>query len=468
MKKIVFIGNGILSLMTALRVVQRGDNNRITVIGPSDREGCASVAAPAMLNSYAELTRGSLDTEIDREKFKISRLSGKKWRNIFDDLDEYEVAKAKPAFGTYILNNATTDSFDDDNFDAIIDYLNEFNEDYEVINPTTIPGYSPSSRARAIRALYMKNEGFVNSEEVLDYLVDYLKNNGVDFINEKVEKLNRKESNIISVTLENGAIVNGDIFQLSPGANFSKIMDNSDLNLNLQRVLYGSGVAVELKPRSKTLKNCVRTPNRGMACGVYSAPRTSETVFVGASNLIADYGLEYGMTTSIESLLKAAMEQINTSFYNAGFVGTKVGWRPTSQDTYPMIGSTNISNLIIATGTKRDGFHMSPIISEYLVSLMYGENYEYSSLFSYFKPEREIIRNISREKAIQDIVDHQISAMYQHDFVPPKSNMMEGYKEILRKEAIDLHNQFGAYDWGIPPELYAVYKGGYLACPCAG
>lgn len=463
MKNIVFIGNGILSLMTALRVVQKNMNVKVTVIGPNDRVGCASIAAPAMLNSYAELIRGSLETDIDKEKFKISRLASFKWKTIFDDLSEYDVTKAEISFGTYVLNNASTDSFDDDNFDAIIEYLEMFKEEYEFVNPKIIPGYKPTSRERAIRAIFMKNEGFVNSESVLNYLEDYLKNNGVEFINQKVKGLKKSGDKIVSVIMEDDSSLTADIFQLSPGANFSKILDNSNFDLNIQRVLYGSGVAIELKPKTKTLTNCVRTPNRGMACGVYSAPRTKNTVFIGASNLIADYGLEYPMVTSSESLLKSAMEQINSTYYNAGLVDIKLGWRPTSIDTYPLIGTASIENLIVATGTKRDGFHMSPVISEFLVALMFKESYEYSELFRYFKPDRSLIRNITREKAIQDIVDHQISAMYQHDFEAPKSNMINEYKELLKKEAIEVHDRVGAIDWGIPPELYGVYKGGYLS-----
>ena len=468
MKKIIFIGNGILSLMSALRIVQREDNSYISIIGPFSRDGCASVAAPAMLNSFAELVKGSLDTDIDREKFKISRLAGKKWRNLFDDMEEFVVQKPQPAFGTYVLNNATTDKFDDENFDAIIDYLNEFDEEFELVTNDKIPGYNPSSQGRALRALFIKNEGFVNSERVLDYLVDYLKHKGVTFIDESVTKLIHEDGVITSLLSDSQNYYKAEYFFLSPGANFSKIIEKSNLNLKMQKILYGSGVAVELEPKEMTLSNCVRTPNRGMACGVYSAPRTENTIFVGASNLIADYGLKHGMVTSIESLLKSAMEQINTSFYNAGFVGTKVGWRPTSEDTYPLIGATSIPNLIVATGTKRDGFHMSPIISEYLISLLYKEDYEHSHLFDYFKPEREIIRNISREKAIQDIVAHQISAMYQHDFVPPKSNMLNDFIDKLTVEANEVHDKVGAKDWGIPPELYAMYKGGYLASSCAG
>ena len=62
----------------------------------------------------------------------------------------------------------------------------------------------------------------------------------------------------------------------------------------------------------------------GLACGVYSAPRTKDTIFVGASNYVANYPLESGMLTSIESLLKASMEQINSSFIMLGFIGTKL------------------------------------------------------------------------------------------------------------------------------------------------
>jgi hypothetical protein len=57
----------------------------------------------------------------------VGQLASLKWKTIFDSLEEFDVPKAKPEFGTYILNNATTDSFDDDNFNAIVNYLKEFN-----------------------------------------------------------------------------------------------------------------------------------------------------------------------------------------------------------------------------------------------------------------------------------------------------------------------------------------------------
>jgi len=460
--RIVLIGNGILSLMTGLRLVQRNNQSEIVIIGPSNREGCATLAAPAMLNSYAELIKRSLANDIDRKKFKISRLARYKWGTLFDDLEEFDVSKPSVKFGTYILNNTTTDHFDDININAIKDYLDEYEEKYEFVDPSKIPGYEPSAQQRALRALYIPGEGFVNSEQVLFYLEDYLKNKGVTFIDDKVQKILEVKNKITSVELDTlKEQIIGDQFILAPGANFSQIIEASNLSIGFQKILYGSGISVELKPNKKTLENCVRTPNRGFACGVYSAPRTEETIIVGASNHVATFPLYQGMTESISNLLTSSMEQINSSLFSSGFVGTKIGWRPTSVDTYPLIGKTSISNLIVATGTKRDGFHMSPVISEYLTTLCFEEEYEYNDLFLPFYPEREVIRNISREKAIDDIVNHEINAYYQHGFVPDRGSMLDQHREMLRREAIEVHDRLGLKKWGIPPELYPIFRGGH-------
>jgi len=170
------------------------------------------------------------------------------------------------------------------------------------------------------------------------------------------------------------------------------------------------------------------------------------------------------MAESISNILNSGMEQINSSFFNADFIDIKVGWRPTTVDTYPLIGQTSISNLIIATGTKRDGFHMSPIISEYISSLCFNIEYKHKELFKAFNPEREIIYNIPREKAIEDIVNHEINAYYQHGFVPDKGSMLKQHRDMLTQEAIEVHDKLGFTKWGIPPELYPIYRGGHILC----
>ncbi|WP_010325266.1 NAD(P)/FAD-dependent oxidoreductase [Marinobacterium stanieri] len=463
MDRIAIVGNGILSLASAWRVLQKNPAARVTIIGPKARTGSASLAAPAMLNSFAELVMGSLDHPIDRKKFSVSQLAARAWSDFLAEMPEYEVSRPGIGKGTFVLNNGSTDVSEDESFDAIVDYLEEFNEAYQWVRPTEIPGYSPAASGRALRAIYIERENFVNSEQVIQYVECALENMGVSFIDDYAASLEMTSGMISSVQLRSGECVKADSYLLALGANLTKLMSDSGIDVEMPKIFYGSGVSIEIRPRESKLANCVRTPNRGLACGIYSAPRTQDTVVIGASNYVADYALDYPRIGSLESLMKGTMEQLNRDFYNAELVNTRVGWRPTSEDTYPVLGKLSIENLVVASGTKRDGFHMSPILSDYISDLLLNGNSELDELFSEWKPERALIRTYTREKAVTEIVKHKLSAMYQHDFVPPKSAMLAELTESIRTEVESFHDSLGAEDWGVHPELYDLYRNGYIA-----
>src|SRR5690606_38785532 len=102
---------------------------------------------------------------------------------------------------------------------------------------------------------------------------------------------------------------------------------------------------------------------------------------------------------SVQHLMQAAIQEINGYYAWAELVGVNVGWRPTTQDTYPLLGQTSIANLYIAGGTKRDGFHLSPVISEIMAAQMTGKTID--SRFNMFAPERPLIRDIGRDQGIE-------------------------------------------------------------------
>jgi len=81
--------------------------------------------------------------------------------------------------------------------------------------------------------------------------------------------------------------------------------------------------------------------------------------------------------------------------------------------------------------------------------------------FSIFAPERKPIRDLTREQAISKTVNHQISAAYQHDFMPAKDRMVDDLKAYYRDQLERLHDKVGAYDWGIPPEMTGMYHYGH-------
>ncbi|MFT3752550.1 MAG: FAD-dependent oxidoreductase [Paludibacter sp.] len=457
---IAILGNSILGLMTARAWLLAQPGVQLTIVGRSHRPGSASMAAAAMLNSFAELEHDSLGTELDRFKFDLSRAATALWPAVFAQIcpDRQAVAQG---FGTYILNNAVTDELDDDNFGAIRRFADEFAEPYTEVDPAQIPNYQPEPRHRALRALLLKREGWVNPKQFLRALQHWLEQHPqVQWRDTEVTRLDIRQGRVQAAGLAEGAPLAADDYVLANGANLTRVLKDSAPELPVQRLFYGVGVSLELQYAQHVHTHCVRTPNRGLACGVYSVPYGPEQTLIGASNYISPVSLDQAHVGSTYTLLKAAMEQINFNFYRASIANVNVGWRPTTSDTYPLFGATSIKGLWIIGGTKRDGFHLSPVICGDLVGLMRGE--AIAPGYAQLAPERALIRNMSREAAIEKAVRHQLNASYQHDFVSAKNRMVEQLRNAYRADLEALHDKVGAHEWGIPPELLDMYRYGHI------
>lgn len=477
----VIIGNGIIALSTAFRLGRRAKSDDvITIIGKPSREGCATLAAAAMLNSFAEIEAGSFENDIDMYRFELSHAATRMWPDFERDIINTggsslpHACSACQVFsggcydrGTYVVNNTSADDLDDENYDAIIKALQDFNEQHEHVSPRDIPNYMPDQRNRATRAVYIPNEGWLNPRIVIEKLDKVL---GlfpqVRFVHAHAERLVASSGAITGVALDNGDMVEGDNYLLATGASVTDLLQKSAIGIDMQRVFYGVGTSVEIKSPDHPHTKCIRTPNRGLACGIYSVPyfqspqHKNDHILIGATNKIMPYPYGFSSLSNIESLTSAAMQQINTNFYRADLVRVNVGWRPTSQDTYPLLGRSSIRNLVIATGTKRDGFHLAPLISVMMADLLQGK--EIDPRMGVFAPERKLISTLNRKQAIEKAVRHQISAAYQHGYSPSKSRMPQSVIQMHRDALEKLHDQVGANDdWGIPPEMLDMYRYGH-------
>ena len=474
----VIIGNGILSLTTALRLALRaGIGDKVIVIGKNARPGSATMAAGAMLNSFCEIEVGSLETDIDISRFDLSYRASKMWPQFV--LDYMDVALhgnclikechtcqgshgACFELGTYLINNCATDSLEDENYAAIIKALDDFYEPYTVVDPQDIPNYNPQARNRATKAIYIPNEGWLNPKltlRAIDAIVEHFP--CVEFIDANVDRIIQSGNLIESVLLTDGRQISGDKYILATGATASDLIEKSNLGISIPRIFYGVGVSIQISSPAAQHTKTIRTPNRGLACGLYTVPYylspwEQSEILIGSSSYVSPVPLYNAKVGSTQSLLNMAMEQVNTDFYKATVSAINVGCRPVSADTYPVIGKTSIPNFIVVTGTKRDGFHLAPVISEALTQMVYDEPYD--TQFDHFKPERKLIRQQTREEAIEASVKHMLNANYQHGFVPSQDKLADRLKKMYRDELEALHDQVGAFDWGIPTELVDMYR----------
>jgi glycine oxidase len=478
----LIIGNGIIALTIAYRLLREcheRDDAKILIVGPGSRPGSASLAAGAMLNSFAEVESDTFDHDVDLARFEMSYEATRMWpkfeRELIDFAGDtlpsgcascqgYAKEGGCAQEGTYVINNTAADDLDDVNFNAILDALVEFNEPHQLISPTDIPGYKPTQRARATRAVLIHNEGWYNPRLFVQKLENLLRASPkVSFIDNRVIKLHELEGSLGSIELDSGVNLSADNFILATGSGLSSIVNASNLSINVQSIFHGIGVSLEVRLEAEHQQpNCIRTPNRGLACGIYSVPyfwepkESRKSILLGATNFISPELKTNARISNIETIIRAASSQINTNFYKAELVRTNVGSRPVSSDTYPLIGKTEIKNLYIVSGTKRDGFHLSPLISQLIVDQIYGK--PTNPRYKYFSPDRQLIRNTSREDAIRKAVRHLISAAYQHDFNPSGEKLTHILIESYRADLERLHDKVGAYDWGIPVELIDMYR----------
>jgi glycine/D-amino acid oxidase-like deaminating enzyme len=415
-----------------------------------------------MFNSFCEIDAGTLGNPVEKAKFLFNKSATPYWPEFLKEIEADSDTTIQAGFGTYLINNYVTDSLEDENFRAVLDALVLFNEPHEMVLPQDIPHYKPAPRCRAGHAVYIPREGWVNPVHLIQALKSFLQKSGqVTFVDGYCQSVRWCGDSVQGAVLADEQVISGDTYLLAPGAAFSKIVDASGLSLPFPRIFYGIGCSILLRTGTSTLPNCVRTPNRGGACGVYSAPQDPEHTLIGASNFISPVEEDGARAESVRALLTAAMEQINTDYYRAPLIKVNVGWRPTSEDTLPLIGKTSLKNMLVATGTKRDGLHCCPVISQFLADLILGKTSEFVP--EQYQPERRPVRIYSRKEAISMAVRHTINAAYQHGFTPSHDRMVENLVDHYTKDYTALHDQVGAHEWGIPPELRDMYRYGHIS-----
>jgi len=424
---IVIIGNGAVGLAIASGLLAENSQLKVSIVGPFSRDNSASMAAAAMLNSFAELEPNCLDLHRDKIKFQASQVASKLWPNF---LEENKVAKNFLRMGTVLINNTASDNLEDRNYDAIMGYLDAFNEPYEQINPYHIKGYKPLQKLRAQRALLIRNEGWVHPDGVLKSLEENLKLQGVQFIDDEVNSLTTLPDETEAANLNSGGKLTADLFVLANGSSASNLFNSSKhIQQKMMQITHGVGCTIELQAPTIECDYVIRTPNRGGACGIYHAPYNENSFVCGASNLITTAPEQYPRLSVMQNLTQAAMEQINTDHSKSQLLKVNVGFRPTSIDTYPVIGWLN-SNTYTITGTKRDGYHFAPWIasacSKNILDATSDDEY-----LSFCSPFRKPYTFGTVEECADKYAASKLSALSQHGFDPGHTFPME-----------DLHNQY--------------------------
>jgi hypothetical protein len=216
-------------------------------------------------------------------------------------------------------------------------------------------------------------------------------------------------------------------------------------------ILFGVGTTIRLKTDKLEQVHVIRTPNRGLACGLYAVPYTPEEIVIGATNQVSDEERHQPTVEDVRSILATTQRELNQELYAAEILTINTGYRPISTDGVPLIGETPIENVYLCTGTRRDGWHLSPFLGKNVAAMVLSE--KPIPNLSIYKPNRSPYRFISVEESIEIATRHYISGMYQHELKMPfgayKKHIHANYENYFRK----LHEYAGLSEFGIPIDL---------------
>lgn len=463
---IIIVGNGAIGSSTAIKLAQKDKNLSIALVGNQTRIGSASAAAGYMLNLFSELEENSLEkSHFSEKRFGMGLAAKKLWPEWSSVLSELSQEKIDLNYGTYVINNSKATDIDDCNFKYIVECLKKYQNPYELLDPVEIVGYFPSPKNRALRAVYIPDEGFFESNKIFlafDKILSSLPN--ITCVDCNADKIEITSSNKI-FTLDNNEKITAPLALLCAGAFTQRLVDQIPiLKMKVPRVFFGTGAGLQVSINNEIPdfsiplpRKVIRTTNRGNACGVHLVPYDEKRCYIGASNLVTKYYESQPRIAAIHALLSSAMSELNTNFYKANFK-TLLGHRPTSADVYPILGKTSINGLWLATGTKRDGFFLSPLISEAISNEILGGE---SCLPSVFSPERELIYDMTRMEGIEKSTLHFISSSYQHDFSCAHTGMDTWFYQKVREDIEKIYDRL-EINVGIPPELLNMYKHGHI------
>lgn len=449
---VVIIGNGILANALAFELTESDAAIRVAIVGPSNQTGSASRASGAMLNCFGEITKYTLASDAGRRKFTLLQSAALAWPRWLERLNGAlpSLPPLRAGAGTTVIQNARGGNLDSDNFHAFIDALSEFGEPNEEIDPRSVRGLDPVPDSRPLRAIYLPREGWVDSGAVLDRLVAVTLARGVQRIDSDAIELVAAEGRVVGCITVAGDSVRGGTTVVAAGASSSALLDTVCAPGAIQPVFSGCGVAMVSKRVMGTgFDHVVRSVNRAGSCGLHLVPGADALEYIGATNVIFREPEHLTWPGICHFLAQCAMEQIDQAITYSRITEWRIGNRPISLDTFPLVGRAPVDGLYVMTGTFRDGFHSSPVLAgEVARDIISGD----PALEGAFAPDRRPISTMTAEESVDEFTMQSVSSAFESNTQIPRFWHPDDLARSFRPLAEQVYTELGI-DWGLSPDL---------------
>jgi glycine oxidase len=355
---VVVVGGGPIGLASAWRA--GGAGLEVTVCDPSPGSGAASVAA-GMLAAVTEAWFG------EDGLTALSVASAHRWPSF---ASEMEAAGGMPV--AFTSGGTLLVALDVDDL-AVVHRAHSLHErlglDAERLRPAELRALEPALSPRVRGGLRAGSDHRVDPRVLCRGLRAACEATGVTFVAEQVTAIDIAGGRVVGVALASGATVPAGAVVLAAGA-WSGQVEGLPVDV-VPPVRPVAGEVVTLRHRPGTpplLAGAVRGQVHGSS--VYLVPRDDGRVVIGATS--DERGFDTTVTASgVYQLLRDATLLV-PGIDELEWVEARAGLRPGSPDNAPLVGSTSIDGLLLATGHYRNGILLTPITADAIAAILTG------------------------------------------------------------------------------------------------
>jgi glycine oxidase len=446
---VVVVGAGVLGGSIAYALARAEPGLRIVLSGR--RGPGASQAAGAMLGVLGEVTAAGVRTRHGELRLGMAVEAAARWPAWRRAVREGAGAAA-PAdgygTGTYILLNAASGPLDEAAFEAVRAAGARHGLPVEDSAVADVPAYRPLDNDRALRALFLPQERFLDARRWLRTLDTALRAS---------PNVHRVGAGRLSphgagyeLATRKGTFRAGRVV-VAAGAWSGALLDGLDPELPVLPVVPAEGSAVTLRPTGPVPPVVLRTPNRAYACGLHSVPQADGSWYLGASTAPALHPGDAPTAGALRFLLDAGLGQLHHGLTSARVDRVHHGNRPVGLDGHPLLGNAGRPGLWVATGTHRDGLHASPLIAQELAAEVLGA--APSPWLAPWRPDRQPIADRTTADAVEEAAAHHAALAAESRMRPPLTGdwpglLTDAYRHLMEQTYARMPDGYV-----LPPEL---------------
>jgi len=373
---VVVVGAGIIGMAVAWRVAATG--RTVALVDPEPGRG-ATWAAAGMLAPVAEAHFGEGDLAV------LNLAAAAAWPGFARDLED---ATARLVHyrddGTLVVAGGPSDRAATDRVHAFhlamgLPAIRLGARACRQAEPLLSPGVSGGVDLPA--------DHQVDNRSVALALEDACRSTGVDLVTDRVVRVEVADGRVLGVVLDDGGPRSADVVVVAAGSRSGALAGMPEDWRPPVRPVRGVTLRLAAPDGVPRLRRTVRALVHGRSC--YLVPRDDGGLVLGATVEERGFALDVPLG-GLADLVEDA-RRVVPALDEYSVVEVTPGLRPGSPDNGPIVGSTPVDGLVVATGHFRNGILLAPATADEVVRLLVARSDGVAigpGPFDAFRPDR--------------------------------------------------------------------------------